>query len=150
VGFADVPGTSDFAGTLEWIKPGTNGVLYPAAFDTDLDFIGSAYKAPAKGERALDLVNGANNAKAEASGGNIGTALDKVFTLDATNKFIIAPDAQALKLSLKLGSGLLTGSFKDGAATITLKGVIFQDQNKAAGFSLGTTLTDKFELLPNP
>lgn len=140
VTFSSDPGISDFAAMLDWRKPTTTGALYPGAFATMLDFVGSKYIVPPKGQRVLDLANGANNARATASATAI-TALNKLVTLDGTNKFIIATDATKLKLTITAPTGLFTGSYLDGTATRKFGGVIFQEQNIGGGFVTGPAAT---------
>lgn len=138
--FSSNPGTSDFAGTLDWRKPATTGALYPSAFATMLDIVGSKYIVPPKGQRVLDLADGTNNARATASAIGI-TSLNKLVTLDVTNKFNITTDATKLKLTITAPTGLFTGSYLDGTATRKIGGVIFQEQNIGGGFVTGPAAT---------
>lgn len=142
VTFESDPGVSDFAGTIAWFRTGN-----PVA---QLDLIGSKYVPPAKGVRALDLVNGLNNVHVAASGGNIVTPLAQDVTLDMKNKFVITDASRKLKLTLTVKSGLVSGSFLDGTQTISLGGVLFQDQNFGSGFARGPTQSGLFEILPSP
>lgn len=138
VTFASDPGTSDFAGTLDWQKPATTGALHPGAFATQLDFIGSKYVAPPKGQRVLDFAAGADNARLLT----LGTApLDELVTLDAANKFIVPSDPSKLKLKLTAPTGIFLGSYVNGGATLKIGGVIFQEQNIGGGMVTGGTFT---------
>jgi YD repeat-containing protein len=149
VTFGTEPGVSDFSATLDWLKPATTGPIYPAAFTTELDLLGSHYVRPAKGHRVIELANESPNARVTASGGN-SAAIDKFVTLDIRNKIVVAaPGADALKLSVSTAAGLLKGSFIAGKPR-KLQGVIFQEQNRGAGFFLGTSESGVFELNAEP
>lgn len=152
VTFENTPGTSDFDGTLTWIKPVTAGPLYPAAFDTDLDMIGSTYTKPAKNQRVLDFTDASPNATFTATGGNLSASpLTEDVTLTVPNKIVgPANDAHKLKLTIALPSGLVTGSFLDGATSHSLFGVIFQKQESAGGFFPGTSESGPFSLTSKP
>jgi YD repeat-containing protein len=153
VTFATTPGVSDFASAppLAWKKPATTGPIYPAFFDTELNLIGSKYAKPAKGQRVLDFANTTPNAELTASGGN-STAIDKLVTLEVTNKFNIPSDAVKLKLAITTSSGLLGGSFFDAGTSKTrkLKGVVFQQADRGAGFFLGDSESGAFDLATPP
>jgi hypothetical protein len=125
-------GVSDFSGTFRWQKLATTGPLYPAAFDTELDTVGSRYLAPPKKQRVLDFAATVPNARLTASATGIA-ALDQTLTLSTANKFLIPVTPQKPKLTLTPTTGLLNGSYLDGTALRKFQGVIFQEQNKAAG-----------------
>lgn len=138
--FASDPGTSDFAGALDWRKPATTGALYPGAFVTMLDVVGSKYAVPPKGIRVLDFTATASNARVTASATGI-TTLNKLVTLEATNKFTVSADATKLKLTLTTNTGIFLGSYLDGTATRKFGGVVFQEQNIGGGFVTGSAAT---------
>jgi YD repeat-containing protein len=136
--FASDPGTSDFAGVLDWRKPATTPVLYPGAFATSLEVVGSKYLVPPKGQRVLDFAAEPNNARITAAG---AAPLNKIITLDAANKFLVAADPMKLKLTFSAPTGIFLGSYTDGVTTFKLGGVIFQEQNIGGGFVAGPTAT---------
>jgi YD repeat-containing protein len=138
VTFASDPGVSDFAGTLDWRKPATNTALYPVAFATQLDVVGSKYIVPPKGQGVLALAATANNARLVIGG---PAPLDKLITLDAANKVSTPADTTKLKLTLAAPTGIFLGSYTDGIKTFKFGGVIFQEQNIGGGFVTGATET---------
>lgn len=142
VTFAADPGVSDFTGAPDWLKP--------AAFTTKLALLGSRYTAPSKGARALDFANASPNAQFHAEAGNLAAPLDKLITLETTNKFTIPAGPEKLKLKLTLPAGLLGGSFLDSGHSRKLSGVVFQAQNLGAGFFPGTSESGVFTLTPSP
>jgi len=150
--FSSNPGVSDFAGTLDWVKPHTPTPLnfHNALFTTKLDFIGSKYDAPLAGQRALDLPGIVPNATFTATHGNLAAPLVRNITLDIANKFITPVDAASLKLTLTATTGLFTGTFKDGTLTRTLGGVLFQEGNFGSGFFPGSTLSGVVEIEYDP
>lgn len=149
--FAPDPGYSDFGGFVSWVKPVTAGDLHADEFDTGVDLVGARYRAPLKDQRALTLLNSAPNAAFSASGGGLATdPFTRNVTLDPKNKFVIPADAGALKLTLMPGTGLFTGSFKDGTATRAFGGVILQTLNSGSGHFLGATESGLVELMPAP
>ena len=145
--FAGNPGASDFAGTPDWVKPATTGPLHPGAFTTELALIGSKYDPPAKGQRALDLTAAVPNATFTA---DLALPLALDVTLDTKNKFLIPAGPAKLKLTLAAPTGLLSGSFLDGATTRKFGGVLFQEQNAGAGFFPGTSESGLIELESKP
>ncbi|HRJ09104.1 MAG TPA: hypothetical protein PK490_13735 [Prosthecobacter sp.] len=148
--FAPDPGYSDFGGFISWVKPLTAG-LHSGEFVTGVDIVGARYRPPLKDQRALGLMNSAPNAVFAASGGGLVTdPFTRNVTLDTKNKFVIPVDAGALKLTLMPGTGLFTGSFKDGAATRAVGGVILQTLNSGSGFFPGATESGLVELTPAP
>ena len=141
VSFDSIPGVSDFAGSVAWEKPMNTGTFHPAAFATQLSLIGSRYDVPVAGQRALNFLGTVPNAAFLASGGNLALPVGRSITLNTANTFITPVDVVALKLTLTTATGLFTGSFKDGAATRLLGGVLFQEGDYGGGFFVGSTLS---------
>lgn len=150
--FNSTPGVSDFEGSIAWLKPptGVAGSFFHPQFTTRLDLIGSRYDAPLTGQRALNFLGTVPNAIFNATGGNLAAPISRNITLDIANKFITPVDAVALKLTLTPASGLFTGTFKDGTATRTVGGVLFQEGNFGAGFFPGTSLSGMAVIQSNP
>ena len=151
VNFSWKPGISDFEGSITWVKPFTTGTYYPAAFTTPLSLVGSRFDAAVAGQRVLNYRAVSPNAVLTATDGNlIASPLTKSFTLTSANAFTVPVDANAIKLTPTLTTGYFTGSFKDGAVTRLLYGVLFQESNTGGGFFTGTTLSGevKIEGLP--
>jgi hypothetical protein len=107
--------------------------------------------APPKGQRVLDFPNTSPNAHLTTTGGNVAPPLDKPVTLTTANKIeVSAFQPERLKLSIKVPSGVIGGSFFDSGKTRKLQGVIFQKQNFGSGFFLGTSESGLFELIEGP
>ncbi|MEK0449406.1 MAG: hypothetical protein RL088_1674 [Verrucomicrobiota bacterium] len=138
VTFASDPGGSDFAGVLDWQKPATTGPLYPDAFATEVNLIGSRYVIPPKGQPVLDFAAGLGNARLLTLG---SAPLDKLITLDVANKFIVPADAAKLKLTLTVPTGIFLGSYVNGGSTFKIGGVLFHEQNLGGGMVIGPAAT---------
>ena len=151
VRFVQAAGVSDFAGSPNWLKPATSGTLHPGPFATELNLIGSRYTAPAQGIRVLNFDDASPNGRFTASNGNLATPLEHAVTLRADNTITaIDPGAQELKLAIKTRTGLVRGSFLDSGTTRELRGVVFQKQNFASGFFLGSTESGLFRIVKSP
>jgi YD repeat-containing protein len=147
--FQSEPGTSDFSGPVTWLKPVTSGPVHSSAFTTALAFLGSHYRVPVRGQRVLEVREAAPNASFRTLGGDlaIGAVVVPVH-LDANNRYQIEANPVTLKLKTVSGTGLTTGSFKDGTITRTFGGVVLPAQNLASGYFLGPTLSGAFEVTP--
>jgi len=143
-------GNSDLDGFLSWVKPLTTGTFHPAAFDTNLTFLGSKWEVPFKGQTAIAVAGTTPNLSFNATEGNLAAPIFQTITLDSANKFIIPTNAAKLKLTLTTTSGVLMGSFVDGTKTRTLSGVLLQDWNSGSGFFSGTTESGLFEVEQSP
>jgi YD repeat-containing protein len=144
-------GTSDFSGDAAWIKPATKGPVQSGAFTTNVGVIGSRYTTPAKGQPVLDVANSSPNAHVTTNAGNVDPSLNKPVTLTTANRVeVAAGEPEKLKLSIKTKTGLMKGSFVDDDKTHKFNGVIFQKQNRGAGFFLGTSESGGIDLTPTP
>lgn len=129
VDFAADPGTGDCAGGLDWLKPATTGGRYAAGFATTVNFLGARYRPPAKRHRALDLFNVSPNAVITLDGA------PQDATLNTLNAIIVSPpNTDRLTLMLDPATGLLTGSFREGASRRILLGVLQQEANAGGGY----------------
>ncbi len=90
------------------------------------------------------------NAAFSATGGNLAAPIARNVTLNTAIVFITPVDGVALKLTLTATTGLFTGTFKDGTATRTIGGVIYQEGNFGSGFFPGTTVSGEVEVESNP
>ena len=139
-----------FSSNIIWEKPLTTGTTYTAAFSTLLDLAGSRYDAPVAGLCALYLRTAMPNAAFTASGGNLASPITRSITLDSTNKFITPVDVVALKLALTTSTGFFSGTFKDGANTRTVQGVLLQGANSGTGYFMGSTLSGPVVIIRQP
>jgi hypothetical protein len=139
--FNAVSGTSDFNGSLQWVKPEQKTGDYQAAIDTNLNVIGSVYIPPAKGGSVLPgfpIEGGTASGMLELTDTS-GIVLSATTQLSPANKLIFTNSPDNLKVTITPTTGLIKGSFLyPGKTKVTqLGGVLFQDQTKAGGFFLG-------------
>jgi len=149
IGFDGEAGVSDFGGAMSWLKPATTRGAHQSGFATQLTLIGSKYQPPPRGRQFLSLREGVPNAEISMSGGVLpGGNAQQDLTLNASNKWLVtAPvNINGLKIKTVGGSGLTTGSLRDGAATFRFGGVVFQKQNLISGHVLGPTQSGPMEV----
>ena len=139
--FDAVSGTSDFNGSIEWIKPEQSTGEYQAAIDTNLNVIGSIYIPPAKGDSVLPgfpVEGGTTSGMLELSDTS-GVIASGSCQLTAGNKLTITNPPDDLKAVITPANGVIKGTFDyPGHNTPTeFSGVLYQDQIKGGGFFLG-------------
>lgn len=144
--FEDKPGESDFGGALTWDKPAMpnpdpEGDEFPG-FTATIELAGARYTPPSDGGAALNFgetgegtvdLNGSTYTVKLAGG-------PRILVLDAEKELHLA-------LSLRPGTGLISGSFMEetenfdtGRITRTvrkLSGALLQEQNRGAGVFIG-------------
>ncbi|HYF34238.1 MAG TPA: hypothetical protein VD994_03020, partial [Prosthecobacter sp.] len=76
-------GNSDLDGFLSWVKPLTTGTFHPAAFDTNLTFLGSKWEVPFKGQTAIAVAGTTPNLSFNATEGNLAAPIFQTITLDS-------------------------------------------------------------------
>ncbi len=140
--FVQAPGSSDFSGTLEWIKPAQRGGLYPGAIDTNLNVIGSVYSPPHAGWTALPGFDIGELVLSDTGAMSLsGTAaLTQGLTLEFSNRLILSGVGKdGLKVTLAPSTGVFKGTFLyPGQRTPTaFGGVLFQDRINGAGLFIG-------------
>jgi ELWxxDGT repeat protein len=125
---------TDFAGTLQWIKPQQLKGAMPGAFSTTLGAKGSFYRCP-KGGSVLPGFTSGTLELADSSG---SVAHLITLTPPPANAFLIT-SADGLKLGVKSATGLLSGSILlPGQSRVTpFSGVLFQKTKSGSGFFLG-------------
>jgi hypothetical protein len=157
IAFEKLSGTSDFDGTVAWVKPPqTTGKLYPGGFNTGLAAIGSIESAPLKGTLALALGGSSPNATLTLNEPDFSTAITKQVTVlpgrtAATNTVTVNnPSTDKLTMSIDARAGTFAGTFIDPLtlARTKFRGVLFQDQASAAGFFTSPTQSGAVSLLP--
>lgn len=129
--------------TVDWFKPSSSGVYYPAGFSVVAELTGSKYVASIP---MLDLPDGAGNALVMFTGGNLTGVLSNTVTI-APN---YAVTATGLTLKLTAKTGLFTGSFTHpgtGKAT-KFEGTVLQLQNGGAGYFLGSNQCGAVTIVP--
>jgi hypothetical protein len=149
------PAVSDVTGTVVWTKPAESSGPFPAAFATQLDLVGSAYVAPAKGARALPGLDAAGAARLLFHGGGLPADAVKDVVISTQNK-VTYPNPTGpldkLTLGIKAKTGALQGKFfHDGSAALTpFGGVILQKQQEGAGTFVGAHDSGTVDLTARP
>jgi T5SS/PEP-CTERM-associated repeat protein len=147
--FQDLPG-SDFDGLLHWTRPADAEKEIPG-FVTTLPAVGSKYVAPPARPAVLDFPN-PNGATFTLNDPNESLLLTKSLTLTPPARFTVTnPAADALSLSVKAGSGLLSGRLIHPSDSVKtkLQGVVLQKQNFGTGFAPTSGGPASFELRQN-
>lgn len=139
--FRDQINTSDFDGKLQWVKKtDAKEKIYAGGFSVERWIIGSRYVAPATGDFILPgLTNSSPNASVSLYGSQLaGTGLEgelaRVVTWNDKHQWLhYGPEK--LQGKTNKSNGALSGSFQDPVSRqkLTLKGVVFQKQDIAAG-----------------
>jgi len=137
----------DFNGLVTWTKPPTPAAkYYPAGFEMETFAAGSIYIAPSNPPSPVIQVV---DPKVELSKGNLDDPLITKVSLSAANKVAInSTDTSGNKLTMTItsASGLIKGGVTPAGETkpISFGGVIFQKQQIAYGFFLGTNQSGNF------
>ena len=137
----------DFHGLLSWLKPADlAGRVYPGGFAYQCLATGSAYRRPVA---STNQVLNFTNAYLGFSGGNL--------VADFTNSVVLGLNNQLANLSsnpLTWSFSLATGTFKGSAIdpatgkALPFSGAVFQKENAAYGFLLGTNQSSRVSLAP--
>ena len=131
VGWVNLATNTAVTAIVDWFAPASPGY---AAFATTLVLDGSQYTTgpqPLSGAWGVTL-----------SGGGLVNNIVKAVTLDPAGKVtVLQPDVDALKLTLTLKTGKLTGSFQPtaGSKVISFNGLLLQAQDAGAGLFQTTT-----------
>ena len=133
-------------GRITWLKAqGASMATYPAGFSNNVDILVAPFKAPAKGARALNWVNGL----AEVTGADfLGGATNQV-KLSTNNTFtFIGTNSAALKITLDAKTAAVQGSFVHPWAGTTnrLRGIAFQGDGGIHGQFTDGDQTGSFEV----
>ena len=146
--------SSDMDAQLFWSRPVIPSARYfPNGFNVTISLLGSTYTAPSAGTRILDLADTTSNALIGYMGGGVMLEIDQTATLNASNQITIdLPGEDHLRLGFNLANGLFSGTFinPDNRRLTVFRGVVFQKQNIAAGYFLGTSDSGVINISPNP
>ena len=136
-GFTNAPRRT-LAGSLVCIKSGWTNGFYDAGFTNEIALIGSAYNAPASGQRGLFITNGI----ATLQGGNLPASMTNTVFISDLNKVGLATTNGAMTLTFLPATGALQGSFRHpqnpALAPTLIHGAYLQEQNIGGGFFNGT------------
>ncbi len=136
--------TSDFSGSLTWIKPAMpTAKYYPVGFSNEVTAVGSRYVSYGTTNRVLNFTDGL----VAFGEGNLLQAFTNNVILNTNNK-VTNLSSNKLSLTITASSGLLKGSVNDPITgkAILFNGAVLQKQNIGAGFFLGTNQSGLFQL----
>jgi hypothetical protein len=147
--FSNLP-ASELGGTMYWFRPaGKTPSVYQSGFTNMASIVGSAYNPTDK--PLLALANG----QVTLDGGDLPFAITNQITLSPSGTITVprtAENTNKLALTITKTTGAISGSFANPfnpKRTITVKGVLLQNQTNAVGYFLGTNQSGAF-LLENP
>jgi hypothetical protein len=141
---------NSLSGSVVWLKePGTVTKMYPGGFTNQVEAIGSLYKAPAKGQRAISLNNGAGNLA--LTGGGMSSIFNSAISVDANNR-VSSPNNSSLKFAISASTGLFKGSIVNPQTGLPMafQGALFPDRNVALGYFLGQAGAGQISVEPAP
>ncbi len=168
--FRDQPAVSDFDGTVNWFRPALIRIFHaPSAFRADYEIceltsskifgngfttqnilIGSDYSSSGKAP-VLAVPQREGNVVVNLANGDLENDLQEMATLEPNNQFVVTPsDTAKLRLSISGASGELKGSFIHPVTrrNTSHRGVVFQKQNLAQGYFLGTGQSGLVSVVP--
>ena len=148
----DVPDVSDLDGVLTWNKPVQRhpNRVGPASFTTTTEAIGSLYAQPKPAiiRDMLDL-NATGDAEVSFSEGNLASPLSASIRVRLQNPPTVTPPI--LGMVFRITNGVFVGNFtRPGLGKTRFEGVVFQKQNRGAGFFIGTDRSGAVEITPAP
>ena len=145
------PGVSDLDGTVNWFRPpDSRAKVLSDGFAAETTLIGSRHSS-VNGTPILNVPEGENNLMVNLENGDLENELRRPFTLGANNQMKTSePTEERLRVSMTASSGAFRGSFVHPATrkNATFRGVVFQKQNMAQGFFLGSTQSGVVSLVP--
>jgi hypothetical protein len=147
-GWITFSGTNTFVGEANWFRVGAYEKLYPAGFTNTLSIAGSSFTP---GTAKIPVLEPTNDLFFSLSGGGLSPSLTNALTLNDAGRFVTnSAGISKLTLSVTPGTGVIYGSFLDPLTRLpaTIRGVVLQQQDFAAGFFLSTDATGSFLLNP--
>lgn len=138
-------GAQDVGGMFNWIKPATNGKVYPAAFNVSGNAFGALYNAK------LAPITGFGGGLLQFTGGNLSSALANTIAIGPNNR-VTNLGPQILTMTLTPNQGFFSGTLTDPATMkkYNFNGAVVQKLLSGYGFLLGTNQTSQVTLTPNP
>ncbi|MEO7298720.1 MAG: Ig-like domain-containing protein, partial [Verrucomicrobiota bacterium] len=142
---------SDLDGTVNWFRPAMAGAnVFPDGFVTQTTLLGSFY-TPSPGTAVLSVPNQEDNVLINLDNDDENVRLRQPATLDANNK-IVVPQANTEKINASISGtkGLLKGSFIHPLTGVKTshRGVVYQKQNVAEGYFLGSGQSGIVSVVP--
>lgn len=151
--FRDLAG-SDLDGALAWSRPAQDNPMRRALLSGFSDFkvpaIGSSYQASATPLRMLTY-NKTRRATVTFHDGGLAAPISGTATVRATPTALVTPPLR--EFSFSPGTGTFTGSLRAGSPGGEPRpffGIVFQKQNRGAGFFFGAGTVGGIEYVPQP
>jgi hypothetical protein len=138
---------TDLSGPISWEKkPDPRDRLFPLGFIIEQTALsGSAYVAPATGQRVLSAFATANGTLT-LEAGNLQAKFDaKTIAISDNNKVTVSPaGVDALALSIQTTRGSVSGKFIHPVTSKSVKisGVVLQKSQKVSGNFIGSTFSE--------
>ena len=144
-------GISDLDGTVNWFRPSdSRAKLFMNGFATATTLVGSRYEQ-SFGSPVLTVPEIEDNILVNLDHGDLESGLQQPVTLGPNNRFTITDAGEEkLRIAVSASSGSLQGSFIHPVTGKTTKhrGIIFQKQNLAEGYFLGTAQSGVVLVVP--
>ncbi|MCX6895684.1 MAG: Ig-like domain-containing protein, partial [Verrucomicrobia bacterium] len=137
--------TNEIEGEVIWIKLAQSATYYPGGFDYQTNIIGSRYRAPAAGQRVINVSTG----QVWLANGNLAQSFTNVVRL-TTNNAVVNLSSNALTFTIATNTGTFSGSATDPATlkVYSFSGVILQNGDTGSGFFPGTNKTGRVFIGP--
>lgn len=129
-------------GPVTWIKTSWTNDSWAGGFTNEVWVLGSRHLPPEMG--STNRIYNFTNAWVTLEGGQLSSAVSNVVNLKTNNMFFVDlknienPVTHKFRASLARGTGLISGTFTNNAASgttnINWRGVMLQDQNIGLGF----------------
>lgn len=155
VTFRDVPGVSDFDGTVYWKRTANpKATYYPGGFSIERSAIGAKYVEPVKGKASLPgLVGSLQNAEMRIGSSGEGVPAGAVpFSWSTADRITgpVGPGTSKLALNVNRKSGLVSGTYIDPVShsRVNIYSAILQKQQLAGGLFKGYKITGFVTLVP--
>jgi hypothetical protein len=160
LGWLEFTNDTPSADSILWVKPGglSGQVYYKAGFTNLESMIGSVYNKPTGTNDALVLLNG-GGALALAEGTLTNALSNSVVLvknkLEVVSNNVVVTNVNKIAVTLNPATGTFSGSFvtpvtKKTEKTLSLEGVVLQQQAEALGWFLGTNQAGSVVLQSNP
>jgi hypothetical protein len=147
IGWLSFGTNGDIGGQVQWVKAAQPaGQYYRAGFTNSTEAVGSVYRLP-KNQPVLGFTYG----QVFLAGGNLPASFTHQIEFGNQNQIVDLTENKPA-LSLTTSTGLLTGSVVDSLTgkLISVKLVVLQNQQVAAGFFLGSSQSGKVILSSAP
>ncbi|MES2597147.1 MAG: S8 family serine peptidase [Verrucomicrobiota bacterium] len=150
--FRDLADISDLDGRVSWRKPtNTKATFYPSGFHLNRQILGSRF-VPILNLPDLELINGTTSAVAQFFGSDLPYVPNgmRLVSWDLKDKLSSVYNGETWTYALTPAKALVSGTYKHTptATSTSFGGVIFQKQDRVAGFFKGNFHAGLFFMKP--